>query len=221
MCGIFALFGKWASDAAWRAQSAKMKHRGPDGTKERSYDDIFIAHHRLALNDCSAAGDQPFEIDGAMVIVNGEIYNYQELVQKHSLQDALKSKSDCEVVIHLYKKIGFEAAIRELRGVFAIILVDRDTGITWAARDPIGVRPLLVASTEDSLALASEARCLSQASTLVRPFPPASIMKYDMTAHTIHTAPYWHLPRVPTLITERETATTAVARRLRRPSTSA
>ena len=82
MCGIFAFISirnKKISD--WRDllihNCNKIKHRGPDNTQYRSYDDkIFMGFHRLSINDISENGNQPLILDDYILICNGEIYNH-------------------------------------------------------------------------------------------------------------------------------------------------
>jgi len=89
------------------------------------------------------------------MVCNGEIYNYKELVAKHGFK--MNSSSDCEVILHMYKKFGIEETVKSLDGVFAFVLSNTATGEVVAARDPIGVRSLFMGSTVDgSTIIASE-----------------------------------------------------------------
>ena len=53
---------------------------------------------------------------------NGEIYNWKHLYSMMGIEGY--SKSDCEVIIHMYKKYGLEEMINLLDGVFAFVLID-------------------------------------------------------------------------------------------------
>src|SRR5260370_36695103 len=90
--------------ALLRAMGEILSPRGPDG--ERSYiDDHFrVIFRRLAINDI-AGGDQPFRSqDGLLtVVVNGEIYNHAELARQYLPIRRFRSRSDCEVVLHLFE----------------------------------------------------------------------------------------------------------------------
>ena len=105
---------------------------------------IFMGFHRLSINDLSKNGNQPFfSPDGNVsLICNGEIYNYKELAYEYNLN--LKSNSDCEIILHLYFKIGFINTIKLLDGVFACVLYDKKNDVIHAARDPIGIRSLYI-----------------------------------------------------------------------------
>jgi asparagine synthase (glutamine-hydrolysing) len=58
----------------------------------------------------------------------------------------LQTNSDCEIIIHLYKKYGIEHTLQMLDGVFSFVLldnsIDSDSFKLFVARDPYGVRPL-------------------------------------------------------------------------------
>ena len=88
------------------------------------YHNIYMGFHRLAINGLNEKSNQPMKInDSAILICNGEIYNYKELYKM--MNDIVpKTGSDCEVIIYLYRKYGIEHAIKMLDGVFAFVLYD-------------------------------------------------------------------------------------------------
>ena len=71
---------------------------------------------RLSINDLTEQGHQPFIHNDIYLICNGEIYNHRILKEKYNIQT--KSNSDCEVIIHMYEKFGFEETCKQLDGVF-------------------------------------------------------------------------------------------------------
>lgn len=123
---------------------------------------LTLGFQRLRINDLSEAGDQPFTQDGVSVIANAEIYNYKDIKQKYGFQT--ESNSDCEILLHLYKKYGsVDKFIDELDGVFAFIIHDSNKGQTFVGRDPIGVRPIFYGQdAKGNYAFASEAKALVQ-----------------------------------------------------------
>jgi asparagine synthase (glutamine-hydrolysing) len=84
MCGIWGLlrsnltFDKQIVDAC-----NKIKNRGPDTTIIQIIKNYIICFHRLAINDLSSRGNQPFvvSVDNYVytLMINGEIYNHREL----------------------------------------------------------------------------------------------------------------------------------------------
>src|SRR5262249_43554672 len=101
-------------------------------------------HRRLRIIDLSPAADQPMtQEDGSIWIVfNGEIYNFSELRQDlEKLGHRFKSRSDTEVILHLYEEQG-AACIARLNGIFAIAIYDRSREKMILAREHLGVKPL-------------------------------------------------------------------------------
>ena len=107
MCGI--TFYKIENDIIDNSEMynkfMKTSHRGPDNSCIYQDDEIFMGFHRLSINDVSNNGNQPFSSDNIYMICNGEIYNSEYLKKKYNIQT--DSESDCEIVLQLYKKIGF------------------------------------------------------------------------------------------------------------------
>src|SRR5215210_4211111 len=70
-----------ADETLLRAMCAKIQHRGPDAEGVFVSENVALGMRRLAIIDLSAAGEQPvFNEDRSIaVVMNGEIYNFQEL----------------------------------------------------------------------------------------------------------------------------------------------
>jgi asparagine synthase (glutamine-hydrolysing) len=147
MCGVFAILNndKTYARPAVEAASKAGAHRGPEeSTFQRVGDIAFFGFERLAINGVGASGSQPIIIDGVTLVCNGEIYNSRELLTAIGVSP--QTGSDCEVIIHLYRRYGIEDTLGMLDGVFAFALYDNsdyDKGaVVHVARDPLGVRPL-------------------------------------------------------------------------------
>jgi asparagine synthase (glutamine-hydrolysing) len=173
--------------------------RGPEfSALGRVKDNLIFGFHRLAINGLNSESNQPIIIDGIYLICNGEIYNYKILYKlMESLYDDLngipinKTDSDCEVIIHLYIRYGFEHMLRMLDGVFAIILYDSNIDKMFIARDYYGVRPLYYVQNNNYLnhgnnlqlvAFASEVKVLNEFSSedySIIHFPPSSYIELD------------------------------------------
>lgn len=170
MCGIFTLlnYSQVNYDKFIKCQFMKGKNRGPEFSdlQHISMNAIF-GFHRLAINGLDDISNQPITIDNIHLICNGEIYNYREL---YKLMDVSpKTNSDCEVIIHLYKRYGIKQTLKMLDGVFAFALCDNNhTNLEsniYIARDPYGIRPLYFLNhTEETvkvIGFASELKMLS------------------------------------------------------------
>ena len=169
MCGIFAyLSDKNLDDSTQDLVKLKYslntyfllgKNRGPESSNKIILSNLFLGFHRLAINGLDENSNQPFCIDGIFLICNGEIYNYKELYSSFDISQAT-TNSDCEVIIHMYKKYGIEYTLENLDGVFAFVLYDSVNKKVIVARDPYGVRPLYIHSSQTELIVASELKQL-------------------------------------------------------------
>uniref|UniRef100_A0A6C0JFD1 asparagine synthase (glutamine-hydrolyzing) n=1 Tax=viral metagenome TaxID=1070528 RepID=A0A6C0JFD1_9ZZZZ len=156
MCGIFAVLNNKNLDKNMLEQEfMKGKSRGPEYSKFQNISqNISLGFHRLAINGVEDDfSNQPFFIDGIYLICNGEIYNYKELTK--ILNITPKSKSDCEVIIHLYKKYGIKQTVQMLDGVFAFVLVDTNKQNIFVARDTYGVRPLFISIFKKEISISN------------------------------------------------------------------
>jgi len=200
MCGIFAYLSGDDKTIKYFSSFDDSKHRGPDNSKyEQINNHVCLGFHRLSINDLTTHGNQPFhDIRGIHLVCNGEIYNHKELEQKYNLQP--QSKSDCEVIMLLYKKIGIEETIKQLDGVFAFVLYDEAEDTVFVARDPIGVRPLFIGQTSSGEYLfASEVKSIFKHCSVVKQFKPGHFWN-SIDRQYIS---YWKLPD-PTMFIQKD-----------------
>lgn len=166
MCGVAGvLFGSGDGPAT---VTPGLAHRGPDRQLQQrlafASGTATLAHTRLAIQDLSERGDQPFASpDGRRVLIyNGEIYNYPELRREcEALGDRFRSDMDGEVILHLWARFG-ELGLERLNGIYALALADTESGEVVLARDPMGVKPLFVAEEGANLWFASEISALTR-----------------------------------------------------------
>jgi len=148
MCGIVGVFDLKADAKELRTQvlemSKKIRHRGPDWSGIYCGEKAILAHERLAIVDPQSGGQPLFSKDKKLVLaVNGEIYNHQELRKELEGEYEFQTKSDCEVILALYRKKGTKF-IEELNGIFAFALYDVENDTYLIARDHIGIIPLYI-----------------------------------------------------------------------------
>jgi len=160
-------------------ESNKIRTRGPDNTKHLSINNnIFFSFHRLSINGLNDESNQPFLNDKIYLICNGEIFNYKELIEKHNLKDDYKTDSDCEIILHLYKKYGIKEACNLLDGEFSFILYDENINKTFVARDHLGVRSLYMGMKEDEIIFSSELKAIDESYETTQ-FPPRFYLEID------------------------------------------
>jgi asparagine synthase (glutamine-hydrolysing) len=165
MCGIVAMLSKSDPvkiESLLQATSA-LSHRGPDGQKHwiAPHRRVGLGHTRLRVIDLTS-GDQPIanEDERLHVVVNGEFYDYKRIRSELERRGhALCTRSDSEIVLHLYEEIGTES-LHYLRGEFAFALWDESNQVLFAARDRFGIKPLFYSIVDDTLYLASEIKAL-------------------------------------------------------------
>ncbi|MBN2535159.1 MAG: asparagine synthase (glutamine-hydrolyzing) [Spirochaetales bacterium] len=141
-----------------------IKHRGPDAFGLYHNGPCYLAHQRLSIIDLSESGKQPMtNEDGTVWIAyNGETYNFQDIIRDYRLKEKghqFRSKTDTEVIIHLYEEIGKEFT-QKMNGMYAFALWDVKTRTLILARDPYGIKPLFYMEKGGILWFASELKAL-------------------------------------------------------------
>lgn len=154
-----------------------LKHRGTIDNYKIINNKLFLYHNRLAINDLSTHGLQPILNNLISVIVNGEIYNYNELydhVKAELPNYRFKSKSDSEILIPLYLLYG-SSFITKINGMFSFILYDMKKNILLAARDPFGITSLYYATDNNRIIFSSELKSLINLSSNIKLFLPGKL----------------------------------------------
>jgi len=118
-----------------------LVHRGPDDEGSYIDDNIAFGSRRLSIIDIES-GHQPIhnEDKTIWVVQNGEIYNYTELRKKLQRKHKFYTKSDTEVLVHLYEEFQ-EKCVEELNGMFVFMIWDLKKQQIFIARDRLGIKP--------------------------------------------------------------------------------
>lgn len=179
MCGIAGAIYQPASENV-KSMVEKIAHRGPDGNGIQSFEHGTLGHTRLAILDVEG-GIQPMGYDDTWVAFNGEIYNYRELQRTYLPEQKLKTHSDTEVLVHLFRKFGPDF-VYLLDGMFAFVIYQN--GEYLMARDPLGIKPLYYGKSSDGATyLASEIKALRGLTASVYEFP---------AGHWLYSKTGWH-----------------------------
>ena len=166
MCGITGLFDtrgeRAVSYSVLQRMNNSQAHRGPDEGSLHIEPGLGFGHRRLSIIDI-ATGQQPLfnEDQSVVVIFNGEIYNYRQLIPElQAAGHVFRTKSDTEVIVHAWEQWG-EDCVTRFRGMFAFVLWDRNRQTLFMARDRLGVKPLYYALLDDgTLLFGSELKSL-------------------------------------------------------------
>lgn len=228
MCGLIALFSNSSDSKPQSVRNVKtaldlLRHRGPDQQKIIEVFNGYIGFNRLEIVGGSNA-IQPFisEDGNVCLVCNGEIYNHRELKKILKNRHVFKTKSDCEVILHLYEELG-ENIFSLLKGQFAVVIYDWNKKIALAGRDRFGINPLFYSVNEGKIVFASEVKAILSLSEsaprlnlqglyqiftlygVTPPFsifrdvyqvPPASFIVFDFRTLTLETKKYWHFSDV-------------------------
>ncbi|HEU4686140.1 MAG TPA: asparagine synthase (glutamine-hydrolyzing) [Nitrospira sp.] len=146
-----------------RSMCAALVQRGPDDEGTYLGDGAGLAMRRLSIIDLETGHQPVANEDGSIwVVLNGEIYNYQQLrcdLERRGHRFA--TGTDTETIVHLYEDRGDEC-VQALRGMFAFALWDERRRRLLVARDRIGIKPLYYGLAAGRLLFASELKALLQ-----------------------------------------------------------
>ncbi len=183
MCGICGVVNLDANHPVERGRielmTRALAHRGPDDEGYLIEGNVGLGHRRLSIIDLEG-GKQPIfnEDASAVVIFNGEIYNYAdltaELVERgHSF----RTRSDTEAIVHAYEEYG-DRCVDRLRGMFAFAIWDRRRKRLLLARDRLGIKPVYFYLGDRFFAFASEIKALLEFPDLPRQVDPEALELY-------------------------------------------
>ena len=170
MCGIAGVFHhdlQCPIDSQLLVNMAAIQHhRGPDnfGYANPTGLGIGMSHARLSIIDLNEErGRQPLMSAGndLMLVHNGEFYDFQRIrAQLEATGSRFTSKSDSEIILHLYPRYGLEKTLDFLRGEFAFALFDKAEDCLYLVRDRFGVKPLYWTETSEGVVFGSELKVL-------------------------------------------------------------
>lgn len=222
MCGICGFTGA-GDKKQLHLMLESIKHRGLDGQGVFEDSLINLGHVRLSIIDLSKNGIQPLsnEEGDIWITYNGEVYNYIELKNLLKKKHDFSSRTDTEVLVHLYEEKGIEF-VKDCNGMFSFGLYDAKKKKVFLVRDRIGIKPLYYTISEDkSLIFASEIKSILQhhsitptlnqnaLSTFLKhranlsketffsnifSLEPGTILEYDLNSKTHKIYTYWDLP---------------------------
>lgn len=154
MCSIIVTFNE-SDPAILRSMAESIRHRGPD-----SFEILESSHYGIAACRLSIFGDsdEPMiytdPVTGHVVLLNGEIYNYEDLWRDLAVKGIQRrSNLEAELITRLYELHGLDFA-GHLKGMFAIVILDGQRLIL--ARDRFGIKPLHYAKSGGSILVSSE-----------------------------------------------------------------
>ncbi|MCK8045322.1 asparagine synthase-related protein [Shewanella sp. 1CM18E] len=174
MCGVALLYGTTAVKSMPEVLGM-LSHRGPDDQHYLVSHQLAIGFVRLAINDESIAGRQPYRTEGLIGAFNCEVYNAKSLAKHYNLTQG--TGSDALVIAPLFNKLGSQI-LAELDGFYSGIIYESDTNSLYLLRDHMGKKPLFYGRADDNLFVVSELKALKQIEWFEQ--VPIGISKLDL-----------------------------------------
>ncbi len=194
MCGLsgeIRFDHQFADVHAVARMTAAQSRRGPDGEGIFSLGPRCFGHRRLSIMDLSFRAHQPFVDNqtGLGVVFNGAIYNHHELREELTRSGyQFVSSGDTEVIVKAWHAWG-PACLQRFYGMFAFALWERDSGITYLARDRLGIKPLYYTLDNQRLRFASSLPALVKGGDVDTSLDPQALHHY-LSLHAVVPAPH-------------------------------
>jgi len=207
MCGIAGVVSAShesnVTEAFVRHMCNQIVYRGPDDEGIYVENGAGLGMRRLSIIDLSGGHQPVFNEDrSAWIVFNGEIYNFPELrPELESRGHRFYTKSDTEVIIHLYEEMGADC-VQKLRGMFGLAIYDKAKRKLILARDRLGKKPVHYALHKGNLYFASEMKSILAVAPELANVNAQGLLQYlyygyvpePVTAFTgIHKLPSGHL----------------------------
>lgn len=163
-----------------------IEHRGPDDEGFYIQGNVGIGMRRLSIIDLSGGRQPIFNEDNSIVVIlNGEIYNFQEIrAELIAKGHQFRTKSDTEAIVHLYEEYD-EECVHKLRGMFGFAIYDIHKQKLMVARDRLGIKPIYYAFDDQKLLFGSELKSLLQDPSLSRELDYFALNCYFSFMNTI------------------------------------
>jgi asparagine synthase (glutamine-hydrolysing) len=179
-------------DAALIADMTKaLRHRGPDDAAVHLGPRAHLGIDRLSIIDPGGGRQPVFNETGDICIVfNGEIYNHQALRRELEARGhVFRSRSDTEVIVHLYEEMG-DRCVERLDGMFAFAVLDGARLLL--ARDRLGIKPLYYAHLPDQglFLFASEIKAILQHRGFTPRLDRQALSHYLILRHSVGAETY-------------------------------
>lgn len=157
MCGFSGFLGHNPNEKyeVVSKMTRTILHRGPDFQSCHRLAQGCIGFNRLSINDLTEGGNQPFQVGGVTVFCNGEVYNHKQLKREYQLEEVCRSRSDIEVVPHLYRRFGL-SCLEKINGMYSMIIIDDDKQETYLITDRWAKKPFYYWDRPDGVYIASE-----------------------------------------------------------------
>ncbi|QSB14810.1 hypothetical protein JQS43_25785 [Natronosporangium hydrolyticum] len=174
IAGYVNMFGDAVDEATLRRMARQLEPRGPAGESIVRQDRVGLVQRRRTTPT------SPLRAGGGryLWVYDGEVYNHTEL--RAALTELGESVPDepGEVLFASWRRWG-AAGLDRCDGMFAIAVLDTETGELVLARDPSGARPLYLAADDSGrVAFGSSLRAVLAAGVVPRRPDNITVYRY-------------------------------------------
>ncbi len=162
MCGIFGLTEN--NPRLVQDLIDTCSHRGPDGSNIYYDDKITLGHNLLAITSTPEDGSQPWISSNKNVLIyNGEIFNYNEIVLRFKNNFKPRTTCDTELLIWLLNNYSYREVISKIiDSMHAFAFYNKQENELVLSRDHVGIKPIYFAETNSGIVFSSEIKALKK-----------------------------------------------------------
>ncbi|XP_037933873.1 asparagine synthetase domain-containing protein CG17486 [Teleopsis dalmanni] len=174
MCGIFCLIG--SEDLCDSYKKQIINRRGPNAKAELQIDNVTFAGYVL-WQQGSKLCPQPLQSEHIVLIMNGDIYSYDE----ENLSDTewlIKKISECKTdseILTLFTKT---------EGPFSIVFFNKKTKDLYFCRDKYGRNSLIIERSRNAWRILSTSYYKRSTSVRICELPPLGLYKLNIKIPT-------------------------------------
>ena len=178
MCGIYGITAK--DEAFIENYITTCSHRGPDGQGIWSDNSVTLGHNLLAITETNTQSQQPWKTPkGNMLIYNGEIFNYFELLDKYP-NFVPKTTCDTELLAWGLDEhgINFVQQLDSMHAFAYYVIADKKI---YLSRDHAGIKPLHYAEISEGIVFGSEIKGMLDKVPNARKVDPMALSCFSMS----------------------------------------
>lgn len=160
MCGIYGITEN--NPHIIREIIKKCSYRGPNSSGVYSSEKITLGHNLLSITSNPNEGKQPWKsINENILIYNGEIFNYDELLTKYRDRFYPKSSCDTELLSWLLDEYSYEEVIQNtIDSMHSFVFYNKKKNEIVLSRDHAGIKPLFFSYIKTGIIFSSEIKGL-------------------------------------------------------------
>ncbi len=160
MCGIFGITEN--NYDLVRDMLYKSAHRGPDGNNIYSSENLILGHNLLSITSKPEEGKQPWiSKRGNVLVYNGEIFNYNDLITNFKNQFLPKTTCDTELLSWLLDEYPCEKVVSKIiDSMHSFVFFNKSKNTIVLSRDHVGIKPLFFSINKNCLVFSSEIKPL-------------------------------------------------------------